>query len=811
MENDLLGRRLLHLETGSRLHFGCGVLTGIEALALIMDKDLTVGIGIQITKVNGGGCFGRFAVAGISHMELCALHRSASHTVLLVDGQLRHFVVLEYQCLFIACIQTDGLDAIRIVIGQIIRCGNGLLGNLISARCDTLGNRAILAGSPICLIIVVNTFHSEDSTGNHGIGASGLNLLDGQQRLFQVLEDELLICARAEIDGLGRLLTDHIRNGNSFFSDLIAVHRDAGQFGNALGIGGNILMEAIMDALYLEGGVGNRLFGLFVQLQNLEVRQLLVGCGNGNRTASIHRLLIHMGDDGVQESGITCGSGNFHEGIHALSHIGNGDLAGAVSCLGTDDLTVLNDVEYCTGLGVITLILLDQLDLYLCVILESQGDFLLAIPVKLLLDLVSIIADGIALGSSHFRCGVAADGHSAPRHTCQRTTSAGGVSAGEVVVHTLDLDDSASQTTGGIIGIHLTDAAACGDDRGVGESHRNGLAAVAGQNYIFGTGIVDLISIGCVGFCYSIGTSFQRKDRGSAVGTGHDVLGEGAVRGFHMESCAGQTLGGIRCIDFLDDQFVLLLHDAQFTQHDRLDRIGRMMAGACASEGILIHLTVAPDTLIAKVEDILGSVTERRTIQLIVNVIIVGTFQHIVDCHQLFCGRDNRIGKHTFLIAPHDSLYPGIHVPGIASIPDGVHAKCFRLIRKDASGMCVVISHHDTDGRISNFLPVAPGLTDQGVAHTAAFFAAEADNAGTSYIVVHLMQGAFAKVVGFIGHAGHTEALQFDFIGVSCGCPYSRTRCCGKQSENTDQREQHGCHAGKETFSLFHDSFSPFI
>ena len=480
VENDLLRGRLLHLETGSRLHFGCGVLTGIEALALIMDKDLTVGIGIQITKVNGGGCFGRFAVAGISHMELCALHRSASHAVLLIDGQLRHLVVLEYQFLFIACIQTDGLDSVRIVIGQIIRCGNGLLGNLIGARCDTLGNRAVLTGSPICLIIVVDTLHSEDSTGNHGIGASGLNLLDGQQRLFQVFEDELLICARAEIDGLGRLLTDHIRNGNSFFSDLIAVHRDAGQFGNALGIGGNILMEAIMDALYLEGGVSNRLFGLFVQLQNLEVRQLLVGCGNGNRTASIHRLLIHMGDDGVQESCIASRSGYLHEGIQTLGHIGNGDLAGAVSCLGTDDLTVLNDIEYCTGLGVITLVLLDQLDLYLCVILESQGDFLLAIPVKLLLDLVGIIADGIALGSSHFRCGVAADGHSAPRHTSQRTASTSSVSASEVVVHTLNLDDCASQTTGGIIGIHLADAAACGDDRGVGESHRYGLTAIAG-------------------------------------------------------------------------------------------------------------------------------------------------------------------------------------------------------------------------------------------------------------------------------------------------------------------------------------------
>ena len=278
-----------------------------------------------------------------------------------------------------------------------------------------------------------------------------------------------------------------------------------------------------------------------------------------------------------------------------------------------------------------------------------------------------------------------------------------------------------------------------------------------------------------------------------------------------MESCTGQALSGIGGIDFLDDELIMLLHDAQFAQHDRLDSIGRMMTGARAGEGVLIHFTIAPDTLVAEVEDILGSVTERGTIQHIVDVIVVGSFQYIVDSHQLFCSCDHRIGEHAFLVAPHDGLHPGVHVPGITCVPNGVYTQRLRLVSEDSGGMGVVVSHHGTDGRISNFLPVAPGLTDQGVAHTAAFFAAEANNAGAMHIVVHLMQGTFTKVVGFIGYAGHTEALQLDLVGIRRGFPNSSPSRSGEQSENTDQREQHSCHASKETFSLFHDSYSPFI
>ena len=82
-----------------------------------------------------------------------------------------------------------------------------------------------------------------------------------------------------------------------------------------------------------------------------------------------------------------------------------------------------------------------------------------------------------------------------------------------------------------------------------------------------------------------------------------------------------------------------------------------------------------------------------------------------------------------------------------------------RLVSEGAGGVCVVIGHHGFDGKVGDGLRVAPGLTDQRCAHTAAFHAAEANGCLAAYAVVHLMQCASAKAGGLIGNATHTESF----------------------------------------------------
>ena len=69
VEDDGLCGRLFHLETGGRSHLRDGVLSGIEPLALLMKPDLALGIGQNLTEVDGAGGLRRLTVAHISHME----------------------------------------------------------------------------------------------------------------------------------------------------------------------------------------------------------------------------------------------------------------------------------------------------------------------------------------------------------------------------------------------------------------------------------------------------------------------------------------------------------------------------------------------------------------------------------------------------------------------------------------------------------------------------------------------------------------------------------------------------------------------
>ena len=73
-----------------------------------MQLDLSVGVGEEVSEVNGGRGVSGFAVAGVGDMELGSLDGSARNAVLFENGEFRSRVVLENQFLDIAGVQADG-------------------------------------------------------------------------------------------------------------------------------------------------------------------------------------------------------------------------------------------------------------------------------------------------------------------------------------------------------------------------------------------------------------------------------------------------------------------------------------------------------------------------------------------------------------------------------------------------------------------------------------------------------------------------------------------------------------------------------
>ena len=758
VEDDLLGGGFLHLETGSGFHFGHSVRAGIEPLALLMEPDLTLGVCEDISVINRGRGLGGFAAAGVGDVELGSLDGRASHAVLLVDGELWHFPILESDIHLVTGVQADGLLPVGVFAGQVVRSGNRFLNDLVAAGGHAVRHRAVLTGGPIGGKITVDALHGEHGAGD-GLGILRVDFGDGQPGHFQVFKYEVLIVAGAEVDGLDRLAAHHIGVRDGCFLYFIAVHGDRGENRLAVRPGGDVLMIAVMDALDLKDRAGDGLLGLLIQLLDGQIREFQVLRRYSHGTAAIDSGLIYMGADGGGQLGVGGGGADLHKGVHPLRHVGDGDLTGGVCDLRADQLAVPEDVEYRAGKGHVGVGQLDELNLHLRVILKNERYVRFAVPIEFLTDFAGVLAQRVAVGRRHFFGNVAADGHGIPRHIRERAARSGGIGAGEIVIHTGDLDDRPGETSGGIIRVHLADLTGGGDGGGIRKGDRYGAAAIIRQDYIFRPRVVDLVAVRSRRFRYGVGSGVQGREGIGAIRAGDDVLGEGAIGGFHMEPRSGKALGGIGGVYLLNHQLVLLVCDGKTADHNALDGAGGVCGRASAGEGILFYVAIAPNILLAKIQDIFRPVPECGAVAGLVDTGIACALQRVPDVHQFLRAGSGGITQGAVLIPPHDGLYPGVHVPAITGIPDVIHAKGVSLVREDAERVGVVIGHHHFDGGIGDGLRIAPGLADQRGAHAAALRPAEAHGGLPGHAVIHLVHCASAKAGGLIGNAAHAEPL----------------------------------------------------
>ena len=349
MEDDLLGGGFFHLESRGGPHLGDGVLSGIEPLALLMKPDLALGIGQDLTEVDGAGGLRRLTIAGVSHMKKRPLDGSASNTVFLVDSQLRGLPIFEGQRLFFPRIERNGLLPVGILVRQIVRGRNRHFYDLIAAGDQPELDRAILASGHIAAVIVVDTDNAEHSIGDLDRRIIRIHLGDGQFRLLQVVEYQFSAVAGAKVNGLGGGAADHIGVRDRDLGHGIAVHGDAGQGGLTVGAGDYILMVAVLDALDLKMGARNAIAGLLIPLEDGEIRQPLIHSSHPDCAATIYCGLIHMGNDRLCQDGVGLRDGNLNEGIHTLGHIGDGDDAIPARFFRCDELSILQDMEHRTG------------------------------------------------------------------------------------------------------------------------------------------------------------------------------------------------------------------------------------------------------------------------------------------------------------------------------------------------------------------------------------------------------------------------------------------------------------------------------
>ena len=554
----------------------------------------------------------------------------------------------------------------------------------------------------------------------------------------------------------------------------------------------------MVDALHLEHRAGNHFPGLPVPLEDGKIGELVVHRGDGDRAAAVNIRLIHMDDHRLRQPGKRRRDRDLYEGIQALSDAGDGDDAGGVRGLRSDDLAVLQDIEDSTLDGAVRIVHLQQFDLDLGIIFKDQIHIAFAVPVELLADFVGIAAGGVASGRGDLCCHEGADGHGVPGDVLQIAACAGGVGAGKAVIHTVDTDDGAGQPLGGIVRIHLTDGSLAGDLGGVREGDRDRFAVFIGQDHILGAGVVDLVPLRGLQFRDGIGICVQGGEGVGPVCPGHDLLGVGPIGILNEKPGAGQPLAGVGGVHLFHGQLILLMGDGEITDDDPLDVIGRMLCGAGASVGIFKNFAVAPDALSAQVENILGAVPERGPVYDIVNAGVAGVLQIVVDIHQLLCAGSHGIsGKRLLLMAPDDSLHPGVHGPGIVTAPNLIHAQGMSLVCKNAAAVGVIIRHHGFDGRIADGLWVIPLVSLQRPAHAAPVVGAKACDSIAVVVKFHLVEPAGVEgcrliVDTVMGAVLHDNGVRAGGQGRS-----------GEQTQDTHQRQQHGEDPGRQRMRLF--------
>lgn len=124
----------------------------------------------------------------------------------------------------------------------------------------------------------------------------------------------------------------------------------------------------------------------------------------------------------------------------------------------------------------------------------------------------------VAIRRGHFFRHKAANGHGVPGDVGNIAAFSGHKGTAEIIINASNFDNSSGEALGGIVCIYFSDASFTSNLRGIRKGDSYGIAAVAGQNNILRSGIVNLISSrrrGC--FRYGIGSCVKaRQGIGSA-------------------------------------------------------------------------------------------------------------------------------------------------------------------------------------------------------------------------------------------------------------------------------------------------------
>ena len=194
-----------------------------------------------------------------------------------------------------------------------------------------------------------------------------------------------------------------------------------------------------------------------------------------------------MRDDRLRQLGERRWSGHLNKGIHSFGHVRHCDGPVLRGGLRTDDLAVLDDVEYSAGKRIIGIIQFDESDLDLAVVLKNEGNVTFPVPYKCLFDLALVGALGVPLRRSYFLGLIAPNGHGIPGHIGEVSALSGHKSAGEVVVYAGNFNNCSGKALCRVVGVYLADAAlgrstrcfGCPRFASITESNSNCIASVA--------------------------------------------------------------------------------------------------------------------------------------------------------------------------------------------------------------------------------------------------------------------------------------------------------------------------------------------
>ena len=165
LDEHFLRGRVFDAVAGYRLYFG----DFVPAVLQVGELELTVGIGIEIAKVVDLAALG--IIAGIGHLELCALQRLARHAANLVDSQAGLLMVFKVNAM--VAIGIEGYQLTGSI--QQIRGRNGLFRDFIYAGKQILQFcTAVLSGADLIDTMAVSSTDNEYGIGD---GFAGIRIV----------------------------------------------------------------------------------------------------------------------------------------------------------------------------------------------------------------------------------------------------------------------------------------------------------------------------------------------------------------------------------------------------------------------------------------------------------------------------------------------------------------------------------------------------------------------------------------------------------------------------------------------------------